>query len=369
MAENFIELARPTVRTMQPYQAGKPIEEAQRELGLEKLVKLASNENPRGPSLRVVNAVVASLQDANRYPDSNGFYLKKALAERHGVDTENITLGNGSNDILELVASAYLENCHSAIYDQHGFIVYSLAVARSGAKALVSPAKNYGHDLEAMLHLLQDDTRVIYIANPNNPTGTYVGEKALRHFLKQIPTHVIVVLDEAYVEYVQNSDYPDGLTLAREFSNLVVTRTFSKVYGLGGFRVGYSVSNPEIADVLNRVRQPFNVASPSLVAALASLEDDNYIDQAVSLNTAGMQQLEAGLSRLDLEYIPSAGNFVTFKCPSQAADINRQLLQHGVIVRPVANYAMPDHLRVSIGLEEENIFFLQQLEQVLGANG
>jgi histidinol-phosphate aminotransferase len=365
MAVNYIDLARLPVRGMQPYQPGKPVEEAQRELGLEKLVKLASNENPRGPSSKVIDAVNGMLGSTNRYPDANGFYLKQALAERHNVAAECITLGCGSNDVLELVASAYLDSSNSAIYDQHAFIVYSLAVARSGAKALVSPANAYGHNLEAMLELLRDDTRVIYIANPNNPTGTYVGESELRHFLQQLPADVIVVLDEAYVEYVDQADYPNGLLLAREFPNLLLTRTFSKAYGLSGFRVGYGISNPDIADVLNRVRQPFNVASPSLVAALTSLDDSAYIDQTVATNRAGMQQLEAGFSQLGLDYIPSVGNFITFKCIADAGEMNQKLLQQGVIVRPIANYAMPEHLRVSIGLEEENSFFLQQLEKVL----
>lgn len=367
MTVNFIKLARPSVQKMQPYQAGKPLEEAQRELGIDKLIKLASNENPHGPSVKVLKAVSDVLSQTNRYPDANGFYLKQALAERHGVSAENITLGNGSNDILELIASAYLDESSSAIYSEYAFIVYALAVARSAARPLVSAAQHYGHDLDAMWQHVTDDTRVIYIANPNNPTGTYLNEAALVSFLDKLPKQIIVVLDEAYVEYVDQSDYPDGLALLKRYSNLVLTRTFSKAYGLSGFRVGYSISHPEISDVLNRVRQPFNVTLPSLTAACASLDDHSHLENAVTTNRAGMQQLIQGFNDLGVDYIKSVGNFITFKC-ADAMQMNQQLLHGGVIVRPLANYAMPNYLRVSIGLEEENAFFIEQLGRVLNRN-
>ncbi len=297
MSSNLIDLARPVVKTMQAYQPGKPIEEAQRELGIASFIKLASNENPRGPSESILTAISAALPDINRYPDANGYYLKKLLAEKNGVGAECITLGCGSNDILELVASAYLDRGTTAAYSQYGFLVYALATARSGAAPIVVPAKNYGHDLLAMTAAVTENTRVIYIANPNNPTGTYANEQSLVGLLDGIPRSVIVVLDEAYFEYVSRPDYPDGVSLLARYDNLLVTRTFSKAYGLSGMRVGYSVSHPDIADILNRVRQPFNVASLSLVAAQAALKDERYLEQTVAMNHAGMKQLETGLKR------------------------------------------------------------------------
>lgn len=365
MTAKYISLARPVVQSMQAYQPGKPIEEAQRELGIEAFIKLASNENPRGPSARVQQTIAASAADINRYPDANGFYLKQVLAERCGVEAQCITLGCGSNDVLELIASAYLDSDLSAIYSQYGFLVYGLAVARSGAKPIVVDARDFGHDLAAMGQAVQDNTRVIYIANPNNPTGTYATESELIALLDSVSSDVLVVLDEAYFEYIDAADYPNGLGLLKRYANLIVTRSFSKAYGLGGMRVGYAVSNPDVADVLNRVRQPFNVSAVALAAAQAAVEDEQYLSESVRLNRAGMQQLEAGLNTLGIDYIPSVANFITLRAPGSAQQLNQQLLQSGIIVRPVANYAMDDYLRVSIGLEQENSQFLQVLGQLL----
>ncbi len=367
MVTDWIKVARRTVQAMQPYQAGKPLEEAQRELGLTSLVKLASNENPHGPSARVLNAMTESLSDCNRYPDANGYYLKSALASKFAVDVEAITLGNGSNDILELVASAFLDHNSSAVYSQYAFVVYALAVARSGAAALVAPATNYGHDLDAMLALVQPNTKVVYLANPNNPTGTYFSHNSLAVFLRALRSDIVVVLDEAYYEYAHAADYPDGQLLQRSHPNLILTRTFSKAYGLSGLRVGYSLSHPVIADVLNRVRQPFNVTSPSLLGAQVALDDDQHLQQGLDTNRAGMEQITTGLDTLGLEAIPSAANFVTFAPGIDAARVNQALLERGVILRPLANYHMPKHLRVSIGLEHENQKFLNELPAVLCA--
>lgn len=365
MTSPFITLARPAIQSMQAYQVGKPIEEARRELGIAHFIKLASNENPRGPSPAVLAALATAAQEINRYPDGNGFYLKQILAERHGVDAAAITLGAGSNDILELIASAYLDSDTSAIYSEYGFLVYALATARSGAESIVVDACDYGHDLSAMAGAVKNNTRVIYIANPNNPTGTYTNHNDLVALLDAVPASVLVVLDEAYCEYINKADYPDGIALQKRYANLIITRTFSKAYGLGGLRVGYSISDPMIADMLNRVRQPFNVTSLSLAAAQAALDDDGYLAESVALNDAGMQQLESGLSALGLNYIESAANFITFETPCLASEINQQLLQLGIIVRPVANYGLNNHLRVSIGLENENAQFLQALTQIL----
>lgn len=368
MTSPFIKVARPAIQSMQAYQTGKPIEEAQRELGITDFVKLASNENPRGPSPQVLAALANAAQDVNRYPDGNGFYLKQILAERHGVDVGCIILGAGSNDILELIASAYLDSDTSAVYSQYGFLVYALATARSGAESLVVDAHDYAHDLAAMAQAVKNTTRVIYIANPNNPTGTYANHNALTALLDAVPASVLVVLDEAYCEYIDSADYPDGISLQKRYANLVVTRTFSKAYGLGGLRVGYSVSDPVIADMLNRVRQPFNVTSLSLAAAQAALDDEVYLSESVALNRAGMQQFESGFASLGLDYIQSAANFITFKTPFAASEMNQQLLHKGVIVRPVANYGLADCLRVSIGLEDENTRFLQALMQILDSS-
>ncbi len=367
MKTDYLSLARPVIQSMQAYQPGKPVEEAQRELGVDTFIKLASNENPRGPSPQVLEAVHNAAQELNRYPDANGFYLKQALAERHAVATESITLGCGSNDILELIASAFLDTECSAIYSQYGFLVYALAIVRSGARPIVVEASDFGHDLAAMRAAVAADTRVIYIANPNNPTGTYVNERDVIALLDSLPGEVLVVLDEAYFEYIDQADYPNGVALLQRYSNLIVTRSFSKAYGLSGLRVGYSISHPDIADMLNRVRQPFNVTSLGLVAAQAALADQQYLDESVALNSAGMQQLQSGLDSLGLKTIPSVANFITFKAPMDAAVLNQQLLQQGVIVRPVANYAMADYLRVSIGLPQENEQFLQVMARLLEA--
>ena len=376
MSTDLVQLARPEVRGMQPYVPGKPVEEAQRELGLTSLVKLASNENPCGPSDAVKQAIAGVSGDLNRYPDGNGYYLKAALAEFHGVEPETITLGNGSNDVLELVASAYLRPGDNAIYSQHAFVVYALATARSGATSRVIPANNYSHDLNAIANAVDEKTRVIFLANPNNPTGTCFSQAKLVQFLQRVPDDVIVVLDEAYYEYAkelfparnEGANYPDSLTLVAKYSNLVVTRTFSKAYGLSGLRIGYSISHPDIADMLNRVRQPFNVNSLALAAAEVAIADQGFIRESVSLNGEGMQQLTGYFEARNVGFIESYGNFVSFDCSGlsvPAAELEQRLLRNGIIVRPLAGYEMPDHLRVSIGLAEENQAFIAALGYLL----
>lgn len=362
---DYIALANAGVRGLSPYQAGKPIEELQRELGLTHIVKLASNENPLGPSRKALAAIERAAADITRYPDSNGFELKQALAERLAVDTEQITLGNGSNDVLELIARAYIEPGKSAVYSQHAFIVYPLAVQACGGRGIVTRAREWGHDLNAMVEAISDDTRLVFIANPNNPTGTLLGEAALVDFLDKVPANVVVVLDEAYFEYNTGADACDGVALLKHYPNLIVTRTFSKAYGLAGLRVGYAVSSAEIADLLNRVRAPFNVNSLGLAAAQAVLADQDYLQEGRQVNQQGMQQLEAGLSAMGLKFIPSAANFLAVEFAVDTARLYQALLQQGVIVRPVGAYEMPNHLRVSIGLERENAAFLSALEKVL----
>ena len=363
---SFCDLAPDYVRAIAPYQPGKPTSELARELGLEEsgIVKLASNENPLGVSPKAAQAMRAVFDGLARYPDGNGFELKRALSRRFGVPMDGIVLGNGSNDVLELAARSFLAPGLSAVYSRHAFAVYPLVVQAIGAQGIVVPAREFGHDLGAMARAVRPDTRIVFVANPNNPTGTFIAGPELETFIAGIPQHVLVVLDEAYNEYLEPQYRYDGIGWLKKYPNLMITRTFSKVYGLAGLRVGYALAAPGVADLMNRVRQPFNVNSLSLAAAAAALDDDAFMRESYELNRRGMAQLVAGLDQQGLEHIPSYGNFVTFKVPG-AAEIFRKLLHAGVIVRPIASYDMPDHLRVSVGLESENARFLGALRQAL----
>lgn len=367
MSSDFLALAVPGVQKLSPYVPGKPVETLARELGLDPagIVKLASNENPLGPSPRALEAIRAALGEITRYPDGSGFALKAKLAERFGLRSEQITLGNGSNDILDLVARAWLAPGRNAVFSQYAFAVYPISTQAVGAEGRVVPARDYGHDLEAMLAAIDDNTRVVFIANPNNPTGTWFGPAVLEAFLDRVPADVLVVLDEAYIEFTEPGELPNGLDYVARYPNLLVSRTLCKAYGLAGLRVGYAVSSAQIADVLNRVRQPFNVNSLALVAACAALDDSEYLEAGRRLNRAGMAQLEAGLAALGLRWIPSRGNFLAVDFARDAAPINQALLERGVIVRPVAGYGLPNFLRISIGTEAENARLLEALAQVL----
>ena len=366
---DFLALAQPGVQQLSPYVPGKPVDELARELDLDpaSIVKLASNENPLGPSPKALEAIRGELTELTRYPDGNGFELKSRLTARCGVQINQVTLGNGSNDILDLVARAYLAPGLNAVFSQYAFAVYPISTQAVGAQGKVVPAKDYGHDLEAMLAAIDANTRVVFIANPNNPTGTWFGPDALERFLARVPDNVLVVLDEAYIEFAEGDELPDGLKYLARYDNLLVSRTFSKAYGLAALRVGYALSSAQIADVLNRVRQPFNVNSLALAAACAALDDADYLAQSRQLNDAGMAQLEAGLRELGLSWIPSKGNFIAVDFGRDTAAINQALLRAGVIVRPVAGYGMPNFLRVSIGLPAENARFLDALAKVLNA--
>lgn len=367
MSCDFLALAVPGVQKLSPYVPGKPVDELARELNLDPagIVKLASNENPLGSSPKALEAIRAELAELTRYPDGNGFELKTKLAARCGVTPAQVTLGNGSNDILDLVARAWLAPGLNAVFSQYAFAVYPIATQAVGAQGKVVPAKAHGHDLEAMLAAIDANTRVVFVANPNNPTGTWFGPDALESFLARVPQSVLVVLDEAYIEYAEGDELPDGLDYLARYPNLLVSRTFSKAYGLASLRVGYALSSPQVADVLNRVRAPFNVNSLALAAACAALDDADYLAASRRTNDAGMAQLEAGFRRLGLSWIPSKGNFIAVDFGCDAAPINQALLQAGVIVRPVAGYGMPTFLRVSIGTEQENARFLEALEQIL----
>ena len=360
------DLAPGYIRAIAPYQPGKPIAELAREMGLDAatIVKLASNENPLGPSPLALQAIQACLPELARYPDGNGFALKAALAKQYGVKATQIVLGNGSNDVLEFSARAFLKPGDSAVYSQHAFAVYPLVVQAVGARGIEVPAKDFGNDPQALLQAIETDTRLLFIANPNNPTGTLIAPDELLALIEQVPSNVLALLDEAYYEYLAPAVAPKSISWLARFPNLLIARTFSKAYGLAGLRVGFGLAQADVIGMLNRVRQPFNVSSVAQVAAVAALGDTAHLQRSVALNSAGMQQICSGLKRLGLSFIPSYGNFVSFRIGSATAMYQR-LLQRGVIVRPVASYAMPEYLRVSIGLETENEKFLSALASAM----
>ena len=354
------------IRGIAPYQPGKPISELARELGLQEssIIKLASNENPRGASPKAVDAMRAAIGETGRYPDGSAFALKEALSRRYGLSADRIVIGNGSNDVLEMAARAFLAPGSSTVYSEHAFAVYPLVTQATGATGIVVPARDFGHDLDAMGKAIRGDTRIVFVANPNNPTGTWIAPKRIRSFLEKVAADVLVILDEAYNEYLDADLRGDAVRWVEEFPNLVVSRTFSKAYGLAGLRVGYGLAHPQVADLMNRVRQPFNVSHIAQAAAVAALFDDEFVEQSRQLNRQGMNTLTEGFRRLRLSWIPSHGNFVSFKV-GQGTEIFRRLLSHGVIVRPIAAYGMPEYLRVSIGTEAENARFLSALEIVI----
>ena len=367
---SFLELAAPGIQALQPYLPGKPVAELEREYGISNAIKLASNENPFGPGPLALAAARDALQDLSRYPEGSAWLLAEKLAGKHRLARESITLGNGSNDVLDIIARVFLTPAHEAVFSQYAFAVYPIAVQAVGATARIAPAHDgsrgpvCGHDLDAMSRLVGPDTRLVFIANPNNPTGTWLESAALETFIASLPAHVMVVVDEAYFEYVDKVSYPDTSTWLARFPNLIVTRTFSKAYGLAGLRIGYALSHPDVAGLLNRVRQPFNVNTVAQAAALAALDDVEYLQQSIRRNREGMEQLVSGLRALGLDYIESAGNFVAVNT-GRGLEHYEALLRKGVIVRPVANYGMPDYLRVTVGRADENARLLSALQQVL----
>lgn len=364
MSNRFESLAMPGVLGLHPYVPGKPVETLKREFGVETVVKLASNENPLGPSPKVAETIVALVGELARYPDGESFRLKAALARKLGVQSAQITLGNGSNDVLEIIGRTFSGPGVDVVFSQYAFAVYALVTQAVDARAIVVPARSWGHDLSAMAEAVTDSTRLIYLANPNNPTGTGFTESDLIEFLRRVPSRVLVVLDEAYIEYQKSGEGTDGVRLLEQFPNLIVCRTFSKAYGLAGLRVGYVVSHPDVAELLNRVRQPFNVNLLAQEAALVALADEAHLQEGVAVNRAGMAQLETGLRKRGLDWIPSVANFIAVDFGKDAGEINQALLRRGVIVRPLAGYGMPGHLRVSIGLESENEAFLAALDSI-----
>jgi histidinol-phosphate aminotransferase len=368
---NFARLAPRGVRALEPYVPGMPIEELERQYGIRDAIKLASNENPFGPSPLALEAARVALAGIALYPDGSGFALRRALADRLGVSADQVTLGNGSNDVLVLLAEAFLGSRTEAVYSEYAFLVYRLAVQAAGAVARVASAnaadhdQPFGHDLHAMRALVGRRTRLVYIANPNNPTGTWLEADALRAFIESLPRTVVVVVDEAYAEYVDRPGYPETIAWIRRHPNLVVTRTFSKIYGLAGLRVGYAVSHPQIADLLNRLRQPFNVNGVGQAAALAALDDAAHVARSREANARGLVQLAAGLTGLGLRCLPSAGNFLLVDLGRESAPVYDGLLRSGLIVRPVANYGLSNHLRITVGSAEQNSRLVAAFESVL----
>ncbi len=356
---SIVDSALEHVRQLHPYSPGKPIEELERELGIGNAIKLASNENPLGSSPRARSVLARASEQLELYPDANAYYLKLKLAQKLGIAENQVTVGNGSNDVLDLVARSFLAGGTEAVFSQYAFLVYALVTQACGARARIAPASAnnsdsaYGHDLDAMADLVGERTRVVFIANPNNPTGTWLAGDDLRAFIEAVPGQVAVVVDEAYFEYVDTPNYPNAMAWLERFPNLVVTRTFSKIYGLAGLRIGYAVSSPELCDLFNRVRQPFNGNSIALAAAEAALDDDDFVEQSRRCNRAGLAAMRQYFDRRGIEYIPSAGNFLCVRFGEDSLAVYQGLLERGVITRPVGNYALPEFLRITVGTETQ----------------
>lgn len=365
MAVQYSQLANPNISTLKPYQPGKSKESLNREFGIEHIIKLASNENPLGASKKAIAAAKQTLDNIADYPDGSGYLLKTALSKKHQVDTNQITLGNGSDNLLAMICQAFLHPGEKAIIPQYAFATFGIVTLANHGIPQIVPAQHWSADLDSILAAIDDETKLIFLANPNNPTGTWISHEKLQQFLRKLPENVLFVLDEAYNDYIRDPNFPDSQALLEEFPNLIVVRTFSKIYGLASLRVGYAISNPEITDLLNRIRLPFNVSSPALAAAKAALEDQEHIQASFQLNQDGMKFFENELKRLNLEFIPSVANFITFDTQQDAVEVFQQLLKQGIIVRPLVPYKMPTHLRITIGLHEQNIKLIDALSSIL----
>lgn len=371
MNRGLLEQVKAGVQSLSPYEPGRPIDEIKREYGLEEVIKLASNENPLGPSPRVTEAIAEAARQVALYPDGNGFTLKNALAGEHAIEPARITLGNGSNDLLCLLGQVFLGPGTNAVMARYGFAIYGLVARGMDADIVTADALGpesdmpYGHDPEALVQAMDENTRIVFIANPNNPTGTWLEPEAIEALIERIPQHVLVVLDEAYREYLDPSRQPDSRAWLDRYPNLVITRTFSKAYALAGLRVGYALSSPEIADRVNRVRQPFNVNSVAMAAAEAALGDRDHLNTTLEHNAAELPKMQTQLQALGCGLVPSQTNFQLFDVGRNCRPVFEGLLQQGVILRPMDAYGLPHHLRVTIGTSAENERFLAALPHAL----
>ena len=366
MKNSFLENLNSGVLGLKPYEPGLPLEHTQKKLGLEKMIKLASNENPLGPSPKALDFLQGKLNsfssELNRYPDGNAYDLKEAISKKYDIDINQITIGNGSNDLIEFVSRCFLGEGKKAIYSQHGFAIYPLAIKATGAIPVKSKAKNWGHDLELMSDLVDEKTKIVFIASPNNPTGTAKTLREIKDFLENLSNDILVFLDQAYFEYIESTEFDIPFSLIKNHPNLVISRSFSKVHGLAALRLGFCVSNPDLSDYLNRVRQPFNANSLALDLGKIALTDKEHISKSVQINSSGMERLKSAFIKLDYNFIESWGNFISFDAKQDSDTAFQYFLEKGVILRSLKVYEMPQHLRVSIGTEEEMDFFLQVLE-------
>jgi histidinol-phosphate aminotransferase len=365
---NVKNLVRPWLYSLEPYPPGKPIDELEREYGVSDSIKLASNENPLGPSPKALAALQAAIADVHRYPDGSCYHLRRALAGKLGVSPDSVIFGNGSNEIIELIVRTFLHAGEEAVMADQAFVIYRMLVQAQGGRGIIVPLRHFTHDLEAMADAITPSTRLVFLANPNNPTGTIVFREQWQEFLAAVPRDVVIVMDEAYAEYVEDPRYPDGLADVGGDHLLIVLRTFSKVYGLAGLRIGYGVAHPAIIDLLNRLRAPFNVNTLAQVAALAAIEDDAHVERTRQVNREGMAYLRAAFADFGLECVPSWANFVLVRV-GNAARLYDALLRQGVIVRPVPVYGFPEHVRVTVGTPVENERLVAALRRVLREEG
>jgi histidinol-phosphate aminotransferase len=349
------------IKNITPYVPGKPIEELERELGISGSIKLASNENPLGPSPKAIAAIKRAVEGLNRYPDGSGFYLSQALAKKYGVDISQVMLGNGSNELIELLVRTFVQPGDEVVSADPSFVVYKMITQAASGVNIIVPCKDMRHDLDAMAERITSKTKIVFVANPNNPTGTMNTKAEMDRFMGSVPDNIIVAVDEAYFEYVTHADYPDSLDYLKENKNVVALRTFSKIYGLAGLRIGYGITTAEIAELLNKVRQPFNTNTLGQIGALAALADRKHVDKSVAVNNEGKQFLYQAFQRLGISFFPTEANFIMFETQLDGGDVYRGLLKTGVIVRPMGG----KRLRVTIGLPEENARFVAELEKIV----
>jgi histidinol-phosphate aminotransferase len=366
MHTQWESLANTHILGIAPYEPGKPIEELERELGICNAIKLASNENPLAPSQRVQQAVADALSSLNRYPDGSGFYLRQALAKKHGVTPDQIVLGNGSNELIELLVRAFLRPGDEAVVPHPSFVVYPMIVQAAGGIRVMVMLKDYKLDLEAMARAITPMTKIVFIANPNNPTATMVTADEVESFMSRVSERTIVVFDEAYIEFALGPDFPDAISYVKQGRKVVVLRTFSKAASLAGLRVGYGIADADAISLMNRIRQPFNVNSLAQAAALAALEDESHILECVRMIEAGRHYLYDEFKALGVKYVPARANFILVDVGRSAAEIYQKLLLQGVIVRPMTSFGMESALRVTVGTPEENRRLVKALHVVLG---